>query len=218
MADSEIGSAVRNQLREEYFSLLPKIRLLAGRVETEIRYHIRDISSDLEPYEQVVVKSRIKDCESAIRKLAGEGNFFVPGKEYSLRQLNDLAGVRVLVFPSKRLAQIDEAVRNSGPFRGWERDSHFGLTTSGSKYCGLVEEVSPDIRGEYQIVPMLIGSFWEVEHSAMYKPARWAKGADRDEDLKTLRSKIERSLADFEQRFEEFVAENRQSESHPADY
>jgi len=34
-------------------------------------------------------------------------------------------------------------------------------------YC----QASERIKGEIQIVSMLIGLFWEVEHSAIYKPA-----------------------------------------------
>jgi len=76
------------------------------------------------------------------------------------------------------------------------------------KYFGFCDEVSHVVQGEYQIIPMLIGHFWEVEHSAMYKPDWWAKGADKDHDLRTLRAKVECSLSRFEQEFERFAKKN----------
>jgi hypothetical protein len=60
------------------------------------------------------------------------------------------------------------------------------------------------------VVPMLIGNFWDVEHSAMYKPAGWAKGIENDPDMKRLRAEVESSLAHFEAGFEGFVQKNSQ--------
>lgn len=213
MTESEFGAAVTNRLRDQYFLLLPKIRLVATRLDTEIRYHIRRIAQELDPYEQIIVRSRVKDCESAIKKLRGEGNVFTPERTYSLTDLKDLAGVRVLVFPSKRLSQIDELLRRIEPFHVWLADplKYAGKSREAPKYSGTFDEISSEIQGEYQIVPMLIGNFLEVEHSAMYKPVGWAKGADRDEDLGALRKQIEESLMVFEKRFEDFVEQNRQS-------
>ena len=215
MTESDYGAVVTSRLREQYFLLLPKLRLLAARIETEIRYHLRKIAQELEPYEQIVVRSRVKDCESAIRKLKGEGNVFAPEQTYSLVDLNDLAGVRVLVFPSKRLSQTDVLLRTVEPFNTWSSDplKYAGNSHWAPKYQGTFNEISTDIKCEYQILPMLIGSFYEVEHSAMYKPVGWAKGADRDEFLKDLRQQIEESLERFEKRFEDFVELNRRSSS-----
>jgi ppGpp synthetase/RelA/SpoT-type nucleotidyltranferase len=158
----------------------------------------------------------VKDCESAVEKLLRrhEGNIFDPEKPVeSLLTLKDLAGARVLVFPFRRLSQVDEVIRRMDPFKEWTADplKYAGGQVQAPKYYGVFESISREIQGEYQIVPMLIGSFWEVEHSAMYKPVGWAKGADRDQDLKTLRTEIERSLLRFEEKFESFVEQNRQS-------
>ncbi|HEX3986160.1 MAG TPA: hypothetical protein VHX13_06050 [Acidobacteriaceae bacterium] len=217
MTESDFGADVTNKLREQYFLLLPKIRLLTTRLEVEIQYHVRNIAQELDPYEQVIVKSRVKDCEGAIRKLRGEGNVFTPEKTYSLTDLKDLAAVRVLVFPSKRLTQIDELLRTFEPFRRWSPDplKYAGGSREAPKYYGTFDEVGGELQGEYQILPILIGNFLEVEHSAMYKPVGWAKGADRDEVLKVLRTDIEKLLIQFEKRFDDFVEQNRQSSQKP---
>ena len=57
---------IEDRLREEYFDLLPIIRRIAWQIEAEIRYITLPILHDLKNYEQLVVKSRIKECESAI--------------------------------------------------------------------------------------------------------------------------------------------------------
>jgi hypothetical protein len=212
MPEREIEAGIRNQLREEYRLLLPMIRRVLIQLETEIRFRVLSILQELQSYEQVIVKSRVKDCESAIAKLVPEGNIFDPEKRYSLLRLHDLAGVRILVFPAKRVAQVDEELRRHPPFDRWaSRPLRYARGfLSAPKYYGAFEAIDGTLNAEYQIVPMLIGNFWDVEHSAMYKPLGWAKGADRDQDLKTLRTKIEVALTRFERGFDGFVEQNRQ--------
>lgn len=48
---------------------------------------------------------------------------------------------------------------------GNDRDETIAFKYHG--YCGT----NANVRGELQVVPMLIGLFWEVEHSAIYKPS-----------------------------------------------
>ena len=38
------------------------------------------------------------------------------------------------------------------------------------KYHGFCEEASSEVQGELQIMSLLTARFWEVEHSAIYKP------------------------------------------------
>lgn len=106
MADA--GRTVEDRLREEYFQLLPEIRRVAGQLESQINYHLLSIANELEEYEQLLVKSRVKECESAVDGLRRrqEGASFDNDRpaRYTLTSLNDLAGVRVLVFPRRRLA------------------------------------------------------------------------------------------------------------------
>jgi hypothetical protein len=210
------GREPEDRLREEYFDFLPEIRRVALHLETIIRYRTLSILHDLMPYEQLVVKSRVKEYESAVKTLRDkqEGNIFIPEKsdEYSILNLRDLAGVRVLVFPCDRLKQVEQELREYEPFKNWASDpvKYARGFVQAPKYYGFCDEVSHKVQGEYQIIPMLIGHFWEVEHSAMYKPAGWAKGADKDHDMKTLRAKVECSLLRFEQEFERFAKKNSQ--------
>lgn len=66
---ADFARSIEDRLREEYFVLLPEIRRVTEQLEAEVRYHILPILRGLEQYEQVIVKSRIKECESALDAL-----------------------------------------------------------------------------------------------------------------------------------------------------
>ena len=61
--------SVEDRLREEYFNLLPDIRRVAEQLETEVLYRVLPVSLKLDGHERLVVKSRIKECESAVEAL-----------------------------------------------------------------------------------------------------------------------------------------------------
>src|SRR5438876_4379772 len=158
--------SVEDQLRQEYFELLPEIRRVTEHLEAEVRHCVLPISLKLDEYERLVVTSRIKECESALDALRRrqEGATFDRDRPelYTLTSLNDLAGVRVLAFPRSRLPEIDQELR--GRFPSWVPDAVPGYEESDEPlafkcygYC----EASVKIRGEFQVVSMLTGLFWE---------------------------------------------------------
>jgi hypothetical protein len=199
---------IEDRLREEYFRLLPDIRRVVEHLEAEVKYLVLPIRRKLDKYEQVVVTSRVRDCESAVDSLRRkqEGRTFdteQPGL-YTLRDLGDLAGVRVLAFPSSRLAEVDEELRKR--FESWQPDPVTGLGEAELplvfKYSGYCKEASDKVRGEIQIVPMLIGLFWEVEHSAIYKPSPELKRVATDPEMRRCASEVYKALRAFDQQFE----------------
>jgi hypothetical protein len=210
--------SIEDRLREEYFDLLPEIRRVAWQLEAEIRYSTLPILHTLNPFEQLVVRSRVKECESAIGSLRRreEGRTFDPDRssEYSVLKLRDLAGVRVLAFPNRRLIEADQLLRERFP--DWTSLPIKDKTgaTQAPKYYGVCPDASPRVRGEYQVVPMLLGLFWEVEHSAMYKPTPSLIGISRSREMKDLRDCAEKALLRFETEFERFVREN--TETNPS--
>ncbi|MFH0925976.1 MAG: hypothetical protein V1872_10180 [bacterium] len=65
-------------------------------------------------------------------------------------------------------------------------------------YCSLEDTVY----GEIQIVPMLTGLFWEVEHEAIYKPKHeFQKIASSFEMRKRIQEVLD-ALESFEETFE----------------
>ncbi|HUR79496.1 MAG TPA: hypothetical protein VM733_01930 [Thermoanaerobaculia bacterium] len=140
--------------------------------ETRVRAALLDLSLKLEPFERVVVTSRVKECESAIDALRRRQPLalFDSGKsaEYSLVELRDLAAVRVMAFPQRRVEDAHLALTSA--LASWKSDPVPPVDNSGQplahKYFG---KWNPDgrITAEVQIVDLLIGLFWEVEHAAI---------------------------------------------------
>ena len=64
-----VERSVEDRLREEYFALLPEIQRVADRLEAEIKYHLLSVSGKLHRHERLAVKSRVKSCDSALKKL-----------------------------------------------------------------------------------------------------------------------------------------------------
>lgn len=191
-----------DRLREEYFDLLPEIRRVAEYLEAVTKYHLLALSRTVRKFEKVVIRARVKECESAIEALRRrqEGAIFDPDRaeSYTLKTLKDLAGVRVLAFPSRNLQEIDRALQ--GPFEKWTSDPV--LDDNGEqlalKYFGY-SPVGKRIMGEYQIVPMLTGLFWEVEHSAIYKPSPELRGITRSLEMRQPITDVLRALRRFEE-------------------
>jgi ppGpp synthetase/RelA/SpoT-type nucleotidyltranferase len=202
---AETERTVEDRLREEYFTLLPEIRRVAERLEAEIRYYILPISGRLHRHETLDVKCRIKSCESAVDKLRRrqQGSTFQRNRPelYSLSGLNDLAGVRVLAFPRGRLAEVDNLLREA--FRTWTPDP---VDVDGEiqalKYFGYCPKASDRVKGEYQVVSVLTGLFWEVEHAAIYKPDARLRGIADHRGMRERTKDVTRALRAFEDQFE----------------
>jgi hypothetical protein len=201
---------VEDRLRQEYFELLPEIRRVVEHLEAEVRHCVLPLSLKLDDYERLVVTSRVKECESALDALRRrqEGATFDRDRPelYTLSSLNDLAGVRVLAFPRSRLSEIDQHLRERFP--SWMPDPVPGqhandepLAFKCSGYC----EASQKVRGEFQVVSMLTGLFWEVEHSAIYKPTPRLKGIAGHYRMNERTLEVYRALQAFEEEFENLI-------------
>lgn len=117
-----------------------------------------------------------------------------------------MAGVRVLAFPRNRLEEIDQELRKKFP--DWTADpvpaDDGDDEPLAFKYYGVCE-ASDKVKGEFQIVSMLIGLFWEVEHSAMYKPDPQLIGAKREIEMRERRGNVYQALRAFEETFENLI-------------
>jgi hypothetical protein len=209
---------VEDQLREEYFALLPEMTRLAEHLKTQIQYSILPITRQLKNHETLVVKSRVKECNSAIdslrRRYRDHGAIFDPDQsaDYTLLSLHDLVGVRVLAFPSRRATEIDLLLRSQ--FNDWTSDPVIDKETGQQlalKYYGPYAESKIWLNCEYQIVSTLIGLFWEVEHAAIYKPAPHFKGLEPV--MREQTSAVNSALKAFEDEFERQIQKSESSSS-----
>ena len=200
---------VEDRLREEYVLLLPEIRAVLQESEAEVRHTLVPLSSKLNRYEQLIVTSRVKDCESALQALRRreEGATFDSERinSYTLTAIPDLAGVRVLAFPSRVWNHAHELLQQR--FSDWRLD-HI-LDAEAKELVAFKYDrywsASPKFRGEIQIVPMLIGLFWQVEHSTMYKPSPKLKGVAEALEMRQRRNDVSKALKAYEVEFERLV-------------
>lgn len=198
---------IDDRLREEYFFLLPEVRKAKEQLEAEVRFNLVPILRSLNAHERFEVQSRIKECESAINALRRrqEASLFEDDQpeKYSLEQLRDLAGVRILVFPSGLLRRVDKKIRKN--FHSWTADHVPGYSEGDDiqafKYFGFLSS-EDRITCEIQIVPMLTGLFWKVEHEAIYKPKPELKNISRSLEMRERTQEVLNSLKAFEKTFE----------------
>jgi ppGpp synthetase/RelA/SpoT-type nucleotidyltranferase len=209
-----LDRTVEDRLREEYFDLLPEIRRVVEHIEAEVRYRLLPLSRKLHKFERLDVTSRIKECESALESLRRrqQGAIFYPSpvEPYTLTNLKDLAGVRVLVFPQSRISEVDSILREVNAFSEWVADPvRDGGRILALKYSGYCTDASSRISGEYQIVSVLIGLFWNIEHSAIYKPSPQLKGVVRSLTMQERTKDVLEALNAFEEEFERLVRAGR---------
>ena len=199
-----------DRLREEYFALLPDVRRVIQELEAEVRHCLLPLLSKLQKHESPIVTSRVKDCESALGALRRrqQGATFDPDRadSYTLTSLKDLAGVRVLAFPRNRWVEADDDLRRR--FSSWTPDpvpaDDGGNEPLAFKYHGF-RASSSKIRGELQIAPRLVGMFWEVERSAIYKPSPDLKGVVKTPQMRKLKGEVPAALKAFDYEFERLV-------------
>jgi len=75
------------------------------------------------------------------------------------------------------------------------------------KYSGYCTDASSRIAGEYQIVSVLTGLFWNIEHSAIYKPSPQLKGVARSLTMQERKEDVLKAPNAFEEEFERLVRE-----------
>ena len=207
-------------LREEYFELLPHVRRATEELEAEVRHQLIPLSRTLQSHERLVVRSRVKECESAIGALMRRTELFDHSRESlapSLTALNDLAGVRVLAFPKFRVLEADELLQERFPT--WAADpvpaAPFSANSLALKYHGYCGPHSR-VRGEIQIMSMLIGLFWEVEHAALYKPGASLRGLEISTRMRERNADVIHALRSFETEFESFACATPPRTSAPS--
>lgn len=203
---------VEDRLREEYFFLLPDMRRILAELEAEVRYSLLPLTSALDRHERLVVSSRVKDCDSAIgalRRRQEAATFDLErAGSYTLTSLNDLAGVRVLAFPRSCWIKANTDLRRHPLLSLWTSDPILAPDEGGEplafKYHGYCSR-STNLRAELQIVPLLIGLFWEVEHSTIYKPSPELKGIGASLEMRQRTADVLNALEAFEKEFERLL-------------
>ncbi|MGZ5446471.1 MAG: hypothetical protein ACXW5U_31645 [Thermoanaerobaculia bacterium] len=94
---------------------------------------------------------------------------------------------------------------------GWTSDHIVGESAAepaiALKFHGLWSS-DDTFHSEIQIVSLLIGLFWEVEHSAIYKPAPNLRGIAKSLAMKSRTLAVLSALRAFEEEFGRELANN----------
>jgi ppGpp synthetase/RelA/SpoT-type nucleotidyltranferase len=204
------GRSIEDRLREQYFKILPLMERSKAHVEALILNFLLPYRDEQLSFERIEVRSRLKACESAVAalRIRQEGAVFDLERcnDYSLLELHDLVGFRILAFPKGLVEKINEGFTAS--YTDWKPDHEYLDNEKGLlfmyKYHGTVEKAG-DIPIEVQVMPMLAGLFSDVEHDALYKPKEDYKGVSRSLEMRRLRSEVLNTLDAFETAFERHV-------------
>lgn len=73
------------------------------------------------------------------------------------------------------------------------------------KFFGRCESVSTDVLCELQVVSSLVGAFWDVEHTAVYKTSPELQGVMDSLSMKVRYRAVLTSLREFEIEFERLL-------------
>lgn len=199
---------VEDLLREEYSRRSPEIKRVLLQLQTDIASLLLEVTLSLGHHERIQIEARAKDSDSAIGALRRrvEGRQFDEDNphKYTLTTLPDLAALRVLVFPRSRLDEVNALVLSK--YGDWTRDPVMTGEPKqwrAHKYFGECP-TSLEIQAEIQVVPMLTGLFWQIEHDAFYKPRDPVLRAavnkpsvrERREGVYQAFEKLERTLQD----------------------
>jgi hypothetical protein len=182
-------------------------------LESDVRHLLLPVMITLDRYEQLRIVSRLKECESAVdalRRRQEARDFETERAEtYSLSALRDLVGIRVLVFPASRIPQVNAVLQplladwSADPVPGFEAiDAPIAL-----KYYGHSASAGTALTAELQIVSSLIGSFWDVEHAAVYKASPDLQGVMASPRMKGRYRAVLAALREFESEFERLIRE-----------
>lgn len=209
---------VRDRLRAEYFDLVPGMQRTLVALEADVRHLLLPVMIGLNRYEQMRIVSRLKECESAVDALRRrqEARDFAPerAETYTLTALRDLVGVRVLVFPSSRIEQARSALQPL--LADWSDDPVPAIDSSDSpialKFYGRSASAATSITAEIQIVSSLIGSFWDVEHAAVYKTSPNLQGVMASPSMSGRYRAVLAALREFENEFERLIHETAEIE------
>ncbi len=200
--------SIDDRLRREYFKLLPEMEHAKHYVEARVLNLLLPVRDRLRTYERVVTKTRLKDCESAINSLRKreEGGTFnrKQPERYTLRNLPDLVGIRIMAFPLSLIQRVNDIV--CADFHDWRIDpikKSDGRILFAHKYDGCPQNCS--IRTEVQVMSLLTGLFSEVEHDALYKPNPKYKSKLVERGMQESLIHVLNALGQFENTFENLV-------------
>ena len=168
-------SNIEARLLSEYFQNRPIYEKIVAVASAEIEHKLINLRLRKKPWERIEVVPRVKDFNSAVNKLRShrEGNILEPSA--SLDMLNDMAGLKIKVFPNAYLGDVENIIKEVFPDAEADHepkqiDNDYGNVIRLKYFVTLHSEYEINTNFEIQIVPFILDAFMDLEHDIIYKP------------------------------------------------
>ena len=175
-----------NDTAKEYSNKIEKFKKIEEKLYFEVCHFLSDDKYNLNEFQHIEITSRIKSYSSAEKKLRNQLELTAHDKS-SIFDLDDIIGIRISVFPLTLLRNIEKKLDEK--FKSWKKEKSCHGRYSVYKHRSNYEKANCEI----QLVPMLVGKFWDVEHSVIYKSK-----LSKNEDLNKSYDVIINALHDYE--------------------
>ncbi|MBU3955132.1 hypothetical protein KJ633_01590 [bacterium] len=161
---------VINLLRGEYDSNKEKYYKLLSHSKTTVKNILKNLIINSKAFEQIEVVGRIKTFERCIAKLkkAKEANYL--DDEVKLAEITDIIGIRILTFPNKYIEKIIEIIKKDIVGYKISKEDNKEEIDFYKTYITSTLTGFENIQVEIQILPYLLGKYWDIEHELIYKP------------------------------------------------
>lgn len=163
------------RLLSEYFIKRPIYEKIIAVASAIIEHALIQLRLEKKPWERIEVVARLKDFNSALNKLRErkEGNILEPSASFNI--LNDMAGLKIKVFPNDYLRRVEDIIISLFPSAEADHeptniDSDYGNVIRLKYFVTLDTAYKINTKFEIQIVPFILDAFMDIEHDIIYKP------------------------------------------------
>lgn len=161
------------RLRKEYDNYLRQAKKLYEYGKREIAHLLSKKLFELEDHEKVKITGRIKTFDKCLIKLTREAGY-IP-EDASIFSVEDIIGLRIAVFPNSIIRDIQEIIDKEYPSA--ERD-HRREPYRLQYYVNIEELGISNNKVEIQVMPYLLGSYWDVEHG-LYDSMKYGNSSEK---------------------------------------
>jgi len=204
---------IEAKLLREYFDNRPVYEKIINIAKPQIEYRLIDVRINKKSWERIDVIARVKEFASALNKLKRQREGRILEETDSFSTLNDMAALKIKVFPNKYLQSVDNTINSLYHYLEADHqpskiidENNYDLIERLKYVAKLEPKYGIDIGFEIQIVPFLLDAFIDVEHDIIYKPGEGLPSKEIIErHMKVPKDIAIRSLISFAKEFSEIL-------------
>ena len=168
-------SEIEARLLSQYFSCRPHYQKIIDIATVLIESKLIDLRHNKQPWERIDLRSRVKEFRSAVNKQRGEANMLAPSASFI--KLNDMAALKIRVFPNDYLKPVQNIIKRLFPGAKPDHDpkqeqinADYSNVNRLKFFATLPKKYAIKTKFEIQIVPFVLDAFMDVQHDIVYKP------------------------------------------------